>query len=294
MLLHLMRSQAYQLVLPEHDIPVKLPAPINLDPAQFILWKMSPPRKPVVFQGKAEEYSPLAPHEARKVALDNETCTIPSIDVIGCTKISVTDENVQAFMRTEVTHRIQEMGRETPLLYESGEDSRARVHLAMWEGMLTMARAPAVLHINVPLNHSLKWDMVQEDPRYSELQVGDDCMLFRDWASVFLDKDKSHKCRLQAHFVHAESPIVTQIPWIRAQSNKLEWVTALSSHPLPPKIFRERQALPTMRSLLQCIQASKIIDTRTCVAPMSTYFEGNKIAISYNTSNGLKFIIFQR
>lgn len=292
MLLHLMRSPAYSVNLAE-DVPARLPAPVRLSPAQFVCWKVSPPRQPIVFEGTPDQYSPLSPHSAPKRAIERERCTASSADVIGLSKRPITEFNVQKIMQNEVRIKLQEMAAETPNLYDSAEDSRSRLHLSLWEGMLTMAREPALLHINIPFNHSLQWDMAHEDPRYSELQVGDDCMLFRDWASVCLAQNKSHKCKMEAHIATVESPTATLIPWIRS-NNKLEWVTAVSNHPLPPRVLREKQALYSMKSLLNCIQASKMVDAGNCLGGVTTYINGNQISLCYRAAEGSRFVIFKR
>jgi len=85
--------------------------------------------------------------------------------------------------------------------------------------------------------------MPYEDPRYSELQVGDECMLFRDWASVCFNQDRSQQVQIRGTPGELpDAPIATLLPWLRArENNRLEWITAVSNYPLPKKVLREKQ-----------------------------------------------------
>ena len=140
------------------------------------------------------------------------------------------------------------------------------VNTSLSEGVLcfVMQAAPYQAQTHTGLHESQRWQKNYEDSRYAEVQQGSNGARYRDWISVYADRDVIQKVKLDSHVFRVGALYSTFFPWKRGDG-ALTWVPVQSSVSVPPTLLCEPKLSPaplppTLAALASSVRAKYLQD----------------------------------
>ena len=257
---------------------------------EVVAWRVDAPNLVVVAKEAGGMANPLtfAPHLVPKRLL-RERCRVPSLSRIHLavssskTELRAEPNPAQAVeqVRRSLLHYAQT--RQLPQEEPGGGGAEAQAattpHTSLSEGVLcfVMQAAPYQAQTHTGLHESQRWQKNYEDSRYAEVQQGANGARYRDWISVYADRDVIQKVKLDSHVFRVGALYSTFFPWKRGDGG-LTWVPVQSSVSVPPTLLCEPKLSPasqpaTLAALASSVRAKYLQD----LTALPTERDGDKV-----------------